>query len=188
MGNGLYFFQPTAVPEEMPAFGYQQSMNDRFDHYKRPPSRDSSVDRYQRAASRLGGLGSRQSSVDKAVPPTAPGGREVSVDRTLRGPSATRGNTPSAGNGAVVGAPLYSIPNSMGAQQGPFEEVVLRNRTLGQDIIPSPGQPKRTESLFINSGGGGGVGSGGGGGGGVGNKAMKVGALSCFGHDVYSKK
>jgi junctophilin len=85
-----------------------------------------------------------------------------------------------------VGAPLYSIPNSLGPQQGPFEEVVLRNRTLGQDIIPSPGQPKRTESLFINSGGGGGGGSGGGGGGGGGSKAMKVGAHSYFVHDVYS--
>jgi len=167
----------------MPAFGYQQSMNDRFDHYKRPPSRDSSVDRYQRAASRLGGLGSRQPSVDKATPPAAPSGREISVDRTVRGPSVSRGNTPSAGNGAVVGAPLYTIPNSLGAQQGPFEEVVLRNRTLGQDIIPSPGQPKRTESLFINSGGGVGSGGGGGGGGG-GGKAMKVGDLLYFFHDV----
>jgi junctophilin len=82
-----------------------------------------------------------------------------------------------------VGAPLYTIPNSLGAQQGPFEEVVLRNRTLGQDIIPSPGQPKRTESLFINSGGGVGSGGGGGGGGG-GGKAMKVGDLLYFFHDV----
>lgn len=31
----------------------------------------------------------------------------------------------------------------------PFEEVILRKRGLGQDIVPSPNQPKRTESLFI---------------------------------------
>jgi junctophilin len=101
-----------------------------------------------------------------------------------------RGNTPSAGNGAVVGSSVYTIPNSPAVQQGPFEEVVLRNRTLGQDIIPSLGQPKRTESLFINSGGGGGVGGGGGGGGGggvSGGKGMKVSVVLYFVHDVYTR-
>ncbi|XP_017754915.1 PREDICTED: junctophilin-1-like [Eufriesea mexicana] len=42
-----------------------QTLNDRLDHYKRPPSRDSSVDRYARAHSRL--TGSRQPSVDKSI-------------------------------------------------------------------------------------------------------------------------
>lgn len=37
----------------------------RLDHYKRPPSRDSSVDRYARVHSRL--TGSRQPSVDKTI-------------------------------------------------------------------------------------------------------------------------
>lgn len=38
--------------------------------------------------------------------------------------------------------PVYSSPNQ------PFEDVLLRQRTLGQDIIPSPREPKRTESLY----------------------------------------
>lgn len=38
--------------------------------------------------------------------------------------------------------PVYSTPNQ------PFEDVLLRQRTLGQDIIPSPREPKRTESLY----------------------------------------
>lgn len=41
--------------------------NSRLDHYKRPPSRDSSVDRYAWAHARL--TGSRKPSVDKAVSP-----------------------------------------------------------------------------------------------------------------------
>nr|CAD7437978.1 unnamed protein product [Timema bartmani] len=141
---------------ETPAYNYQQAMNDRFDHYKRPPSRDSSVDRYTRATGRMS-IGSRQSSVDKAAPPMT---RETSVDRTVRAGSGVRGTTPAppglAGNGAVVGpgvtgsqSPLYNVPNSLHGGQPPFEEVILRKRGLGQDIIPSPGQPKRTESLYI---------------------------------------
>lgn len=38
--------------------------------------------------------------------------------------------------------PIYSTPNQ------PFEDVLLRQRNLGQDIIPSINQPKRTESLY----------------------------------------
>ncbi|XP_068083311.1 junctophilin-1 isoform X2 [Anabrus simplex] len=145
---------------DSPAGGYHQSMNDRFEQYKRPPSRDSSVDRYTRATARLmGSSGSRPPSVDKTQP------RETSVDRTIRAPSQVRGTTPApmsgaavAGNGAAVGAgitgsqsPLYTVPNSFASTQPPpFEEVIIRKRGLGQDIVPSPGQPKRTESLYIN--------------------------------------
>jgi hypothetical protein len=50
--------RPDAEP---PGYSFQQAMSDHFDHYKRPPSRDSSVDRYTRAASRLA---SRTPSVD----------------------------------------------------------------------------------------------------------------------------
>lgn len=38
---------------------------------------------------------------------------------------------------------MYSTPNQ------PFEDVLLIQRTLGQDIIPSPREPKRTESLYV---------------------------------------
>ncbi|EDW28501.1 GL19220 [Drosophila persimilis] len=74
----------------------QQSSIDHFDHYKRPPSRDSSID-------------------------------------STGGPArATTG-----------GAALLLAPTSRS------RTVLLRQRTLGQDIIPSPLQPKRTESLYL---------------------------------------
>jgi len=168
----------------------QPASIDHFDHYKRPPSRDSSVDRYSRAASRLGG-GSRQPSVDRQA---------LNVDtlidpRNVRAGSQLRGTTPAPNvNGSVLtgsaaavaaaasrsragsrsGTPVFQQQPSIQSIQAhystpnqPFEDVLLRQRTLGQDIIPSPGQPKRTESLFvpnkpvIPSGSGGGGGGGG---------------------------
>lgn len=172
----------------------RQTSIDHFDHYKRPPSRDSSVDRYSRAASRLG-AGSRQPSVDRQGINSQ--GTVMNPDTLLepnRAGSQLRGTTPAPNlNGSVLtgvmsgsgaesrrgsrsGTPVfqqqlhqqpsiqtiqaqYSNPNQ------PFEDVLLRQRTLGQDIIPSPGQPKRTESLFVpnkpvvTAGGGGGGGS-----------------------------
>lgn len=165
-----------------------QTSIDHFDHYKRPPSRDSSVDRYSRAASRMGG-GSRQPSVDRQGmnsqgPALNP---DTLIDRSVRAGSQLRGITPApnlngsvltgvmcGGSGAVSrrgsrsGTPVFQQQPSLQTIQAqystpnqPFEDVLLRQRTLGQDIIPSPGQPKRTESLFIPnkpapSGGGGG--------------------------------
>uniref|UniRef100_A0A182XWH0 Junctophilin n=1 Tax=Anopheles stephensi TaxID=30069 RepID=A0A182XWH0_ANOST len=183
------------------AIGSQSSI-DYFDHYKRPPSRDGSVDRYTRAASKLGGgMSSRQPSVEKTGPgymanAGAVDGAEVAerVSTLRRGSqlmsgATTNGSIPTnagMGNGSVrpgsrATTPLHQLHGAdMGQQsQQPFEDVLLRQRTLGQDIIPSMTQPKRTESLYlskpaINSvpmgggggGGGGGFGGGGGGGGG----------------------
>lgn len=161
-----------------------QTSIDHFDHYKRPPSRDSSVDRYSRAASRLGG-GSRQPSVDRQAINVQTMNPDTLIDRNVRAGSQLRGTTPAPNlNGQVMtgaasrrgsrsGTPVfqqmqqpsiqtiqaqYSTPNQ------PFEDVLLRQRTLGQDIIPSPGQPKRTESLFVPNkpmpSGGGGSGGG----------------------------
>lgn len=168
-----------------------QTSIDHFDHYKRPPSRDSSVDRYSRAASRLGG-GSRQPSVDRQAINSQ--GTTLNPDtlndRSVRAGSQLRGTTPApningqvltgvlggSGSGAASrrgsrsGTPVFQQQQQPSIQQiqahysspnQPFEDVLLRQRTLGQDIIPSPGQPKRTESLFAPnkpapSGGGGG--------------------------------
>lgn len=167
-----------------------QASIDHFDHYKRPPSRDSSVDRYSRAASRLGG-GSRQPSVDRQGMSPAPMlNPDTLIDRSVRAGSQMRGTTPAPNlNGSVMtgvigsgsgaasrrgsrsGTPVFQQQPSIQTIQAqysnpnqPFEDVLLRQRTLGQDIIPSPGQPKRTESLFVPnkpapSGGGGGGGS-----------------------------
>lgn len=171
----------------------QNSSIDHFDHYKRPPSRDSSVDRYTRAASRLGGVGSgfggsRQASVDRTLPPVQPqpsmetpdrNSRAGSAFRQLPPPSSTTGNgtvMTGAGGGSRSGTPVYQVPSPQplySSPNQPFEDVLLRQRTLGQDIVPSPAQPKRTESLYIGAKaapamGGGGMGGGGGG------KGLKV--------------
>ncbi|XP_017784738.1 PREDICTED: junctophilin-1 isoform X1 [Nicrophorus vespilloides] len=153
--------QPGALPRasrrisgDRPYLGTtsQQSSIDHFDHYKRPPSRDSSVDRYSRATGRMGGgMGSRQPSVDRTARPS------VTPDRTARAPSAIRGTTPAPPamrNGSVVSAKLPQMEGNGSAvpQQPPFEEILIKKKNLGQDIIPSPNQPKRTESLFIAGG------------------------------------
>lgn len=168
-----------------------QSSIDYFDHYKRPPSRDSSIDRYTRAASRLGG-GSRQASVDRnmrarepsigvdsAAANAAAAIAANQMDRGMRAGSQLRGTTPVPSNvngsipsgfGSRAGTPSFQ---AAGSPQQPFEDIILRQRTLGQDIVPSINTPKRTESLYLGSikappnampmsrGGGGGGGGGG---------------------------
>ncbi|XP_046961568.1 junctophilin-1 isoform X1 [Vanessa cardui] len=113
---------------------------DYFDHYKRPPSRDSSVDRYGRR--------SRQPSVE-AAPPPGSGSRAGSVAPQPLPASrpASRAATP-AGNGHLASG-RGSISRASSREQQPFEDSLLRKRTLGQEISPSPYQPKRTESLFV---------------------------------------
>ncbi|XP_068621251.1 junctophilin-2 isoform X1 [Battus philenor] len=112
---------------------------DYFDHYKRPPSRDSSVDRYGRR--------SRQPSVEAA--PATGGSRAGSIAPqplpSSRPPS--RAATP-AGNGHVASG-RGSISRAPSRESQPFEDTLLRKRTLGQEIAPSPYQPKRTESLYV---------------------------------------
>ncbi|KAG4074985.1 hypothetical protein HA402_014564 [Bradysia odoriphaga] len=154
-----------------------QSSIDHFDHYKRAPSRDSSVDRYARAASRLGG-GSRQPSIDRNI--GVNNTMTDTPDRSVRAGSAFRTTTPvTTGNGAVLTGtgvsrsttPVYQMSSAQAVYSSPnqpFEDILLRQRTLGQDIIPSPREPKRTESLYLppkpNAAAavGGGVGAGGG--------------------------
>lgn len=142
---------------------FSQSSIDHYDHYKRPPSRDSSVDRYARAASRMSG--SRQASIDRTIGmPSANNSNtaqttQPDIDRSVRAGSAFRGvatQSSTTGNGSIAtglgkpspratmtsAKPMFSSPNQ------PFEDVLLRQRTLGQDIIPSPREPKRTESLY----------------------------------------
>lgn len=58
---------------------FTQSSIDHFDHYKRPPSRDSSIDRYARAASRLSG--SRQPSMDRTILPAQTDDDRKNMDR-----------------------------------------------------------------------------------------------------------
>lgn len=97
-------------------------------------------------------MNSRQPSVDRTSglrPSETP-------DRTLRAPSAIRGTTPvptpnnqNVKNGSVMTGNAVKNNPAPPPQVPPFEEIILRKRGLGQDIVPSPNQPKRTESLFV---------------------------------------
>lgn len=86
---------------------FSQSSIDHFDHYKRPPSRDSSVDRYARAASRLSG--SRQPSIDRSILPSSmanhsnPSQNPADMDRNVRAGSAFRNITSVATSPVVPG-------------------------------------------------------------------------------------
>lgn len=136
----------------------QQSSIDFYDHYKRPPSRDSSIDRYTRAASRLSGgsrLTSRQPSIDKTNIVTEPITSSTPVRKSSAEAPATNNITKNAigsMNGSI--SPMLqqqhlNKKSNFPEYHAPFEDIILRQRTLGQDIIPSPLQPKRTESLFV---------------------------------------
>lgn len=84
--------------------------------------------------------------------------------RSTRAPSAIRSSTPL--NGSVVGSGA-ATPTYAASTSSQFEGALLRNRSLGQDILPSPGQPKRTESLYVTPGRGSTASGAGGGGGGL---------------------
>jgi len=56
-------------------------------------------------------------------------------------------------NAASAAGAKQNISSSAATQRQvpPFEDIILRQRNLGQEIVPSPiGQPKRTESLYVN--------------------------------------
>lgn len=150
-------------------------MNDRMDHYNRPPSRapsrDRSVDRFasrgqtpvppelinprSRAPSAQRTTGAAQdwtpdSGVyeDEAAAPISGSSR-----RSSRPASIISGEAPPlTGNGSVGGG--FNIPYTIPATQQEAEKI-LRQRACGQEIPscpPTPGQGtvKRTESLYIN--------------------------------------
>lgn len=136
-------YRQTATTEQDIANGTRQVGQrpsiDYFDHYKRPPSRDSSVDRYGRR--------SRQPSVEATAPSGGSRAGSVAPQPAPASRPASRAATP-AGNGHLTSG-RGSISRASSREQQPFEESLLRKRTLGQEISPSPYQPKRTESLFV---------------------------------------
>lgn len=94
------------------------------------------------------------------------------------GNGAVMTGTGLGGGGSRAGTPLYQAPIQATAASTlysspnqPFEDCLLRQRTLGQDIMPSAAQPKRTESLYIGAKAAPLIGGGGGGGGGAISKA-----------------
>lgn len=141
--------QSRRLSRDRPTLGSitQQSSKDIYGHYNNPPSRDASVEKFR---ARTSASNSRQVSVERSSR------LSETPDRGMRAPSAIRGVTPGPGNSLVkngignarLGAETPSTPTP----QPPFEEAIMRRKGLGQDIIPSPNPPKRTESLFVAQG------------------------------------
>ncbi|XP_037976860.2 junctophilin-2 isoform X1 [Plutella xylostella] len=146
--------QPTSLDQDI-ANGTQNLRQntsrpsiDYFDHYKRPPSRDGSVDRYGRR--------SRQASVEATPAPAGAGAGGAASRAGSQAPQpapapapllGSRAATPAAGNGHLASG-RGSISRAT-SREPAFEESLMRKRNLGQDISPSLYQPKRTESLYV---------------------------------------
>lgn len=95
---------------------------------------------------------SRASSVLRSTTPaTNPGtgnGSVIGAAAAIASTSLQNRLLPAANSSAVAGAP----PSGHGFPVLPFEDFILRKRSLGQEIVPSPvGQPKRTESLYVGA-------------------------------------
>ncbi|MCL4135830.1 UNVERIFIED_CONTAM: hypothetical protein GTU68_022213 [Idotea baltica] len=146
-------------------------LNDRFDHYNRPPSRppsrDRSVDRYASRGQtpvpqelinpRSRAPSSQRMSTQDWTPDSGVYEDDVSnapalgSRRASRPTSVLSGDIPSlTGNGFIGGGIPYTIP----ANQQEAESL-LRQRACGQEIPMSPmaaqgGTFKRAESLYIN--------------------------------------
>lgn len=138
--------QSRRLSRDRPTLGAisQQSSKDIYGHYNNPPSRDASVEKFR---ARTSASNSRQVSVERTAR------LSETPDRGARAPSAVRGVTPGPANSLVkngignarLGVEMPTSPSP----QPPFEEAIMRRKGLGQDIIPSPNPPKRTESLFV---------------------------------------
>jgi hypothetical protein len=154
------------LPSTQPGGGYnfQKIMDDRFEHYKRPPSRERSADRF-------GGLGSRQGSRqqlagaaatrdvsrDRAGPPTnRPQSRQrtplqglgggVSESKPLDSLNLDGGPAVVTGNGTAVGGLMSGADLRIPAEDQ------LRFRGVQQEIPHFGAPPKRTESLYMKPG------------------------------------
>jgi hypothetical protein len=148
-------------------YNFQKIMDDRFEHYKRPPSRERSADRF-------GGLGSRQGSRQQLAGGGAAGAasRDISRDRSNVRPQS-RQRTPlqgsNSGGGFSESKPLDSLNLDAGASavtgngsalgglgltadlRLPAEDQ-LRYRGVQQEIPHFGAPPKRTESLYMKPG------------------------------------
>ncbi|XP_065572609.1 junctophilin-1-like isoform X2 [Artemia franciscana] len=161
-----------------PVAGFQSTMDDRFDHYKRPPSRersrDPSVDRFSRS-SHMGSLArDRSPSVGQGGGhPARSLSRQRGMTPTMQPSAPLRSETPTGRPGSAAGfnnrrlIPQSSrewsntngnIPSIESLSQvydmnDPDLSVRRRNPPLepmGQEIPVLGSTPKRTESLFVN--------------------------------------
>merc|ERR1712117_681143 len=149
-----------------PAGGYnfQKIMDDRFEHYKRPPSRERSADRFG-SGSRQGSrthLASRDASRDRLNQPVGAGARPGSRQRTpmvgqdqtfsenknngldsLNIDSVASAKPAMTGNGSVAGGNNFSADLKLPAEDQ------IRYRGVQQEIPHFGAPPKRTESLYM---------------------------------------
>merc|ERR1719445_2431116 len=131
-------------------YNFQKIMDDRFEHYKRPASRERSQDPGGRAASR-GVSGSRDAGLQRAGSrqrtPMEPSFSDIKPSAGaldglgLEGNHATKNGT---GNGAANGAAGldFKLP----------AEDQIRFRGVQQEIPHFGAPPKRTESLYMKPG------------------------------------
>jgi len=138
------------------SFNFQKIMDDRFEHYKRPPSRERSTDRF--------GLGSRQGSRQQLSrdPSRDRVNRPMSRQRTPLNPEINFSeNKPSATldslnldsqGGAAARTGNGTVAAAEGLQSAEFKlpaEDQLRFRGVHQEIPHFGAPPKRTESLYM---------------------------------------
>ena len=151
-----------------PGYNFQKIMDDRFEHYKRPPSRERSSDRY--------GLGSRQGSRQQLMSRDPSRDRVNNANTTTRPMSRQRTpmnteiiNNSSENNGKLSGGldslgldlPRGQAGAANGGGGGPTSaladlrlpaEDALRFRGVQQEIPHFGAPPKRTESLYMKAG------------------------------------
>lgn len=158
---------------------YQQAMSDHFDHYKRPASRDSSVDRFSRARSKTRGMTPEiqpQSQIQNSSQSRASSrhrtpfamdnpnlqqqssgsmsglrsSSNMALDAALMADSNARLRAETPGRNSGKESPIGGGDNnSVMKGSSVFDENIIRQRGLGQEIPPVPYTPKRTESLFL---------------------------------------
>jgi len=150
--------------QQQPGFNFQKIMDDRFEHYKRPPSRERSSDRY-------GGLGSRQGSRQQLMSRdpsrdrvNTNATRPMSRQRTPMNNTNTEiiNNNSSSENGkGVLDSLGLEAPRNNGRPPSaaggladlrlPAEDA-LKFRGVQQEIPHFGAPPKRTESLYMKPG------------------------------------
>lgn len=128
-------------------YNFQKIMDDRFEHYKRPPSRERSTDRFgSRAGSRqqlFRDMSTDRRPQSRQRTPMEQNFSEIKAENNLADSLNLDGAAPAAtGNGMpanTFGASQFKLP----------DEDQIRFRGVQQEIPHFGAPPKRTESLYM---------------------------------------
>lgn len=125
-------------------YNFQKIMDDRFEHYKRPPSRERSTDRFgSRAGSRqqlFRDMSTDRRPQSRQRTPMEQNFSEIKAETNLA--DCLNLDPTSTGNGMP--------PNTLGASQFKLpDEDQIRFRGVQQEIPHFGAPPKRTESLYM---------------------------------------